>query len=91
MKLQPIALVAALALAALPLAHATGTDHNGTTQQPVQAAAGDNPTGSAEGSTPRKPATARQKAGLKAAKKGTGASRGHAEQQEHMPVPKTGM
>ena len=99
MAFHRIAIVAALALAAMPLAHATtastsraGDDHaQAAADTGTAASASANPTGAANGSVPGHEATAKQKAELKAAKKGTGAARVHAEKQEHMPVPKTGM
>lgn len=98
----PVLLATAAALLALPGvagANDTATSHDttaGTATAATPAATDANGArdeawhgpSTAEGTRPH--ATTQEKARLKAAKKGTGASRVHAERQEHMPVEKTG-
>lgn len=102
--LRPTALIAALALAATPLVRAAPIDPpvardaarapaTGATAAPAR----DDSVAQRGAATPatRTPRahepTQNQQAGLKAARRATGAAYAHAEQQDHMPVPQTGM
>jgi hypothetical protein len=105
MRFQGFAFAAAAALAAMPVAQATSastravpdaqrasaTGANGTTSPHGRASSAGESSASATRSVASHDPTARQQAALAAARKGTGASRVHAEEQEHMPVPQTGM